>query len=134
MVRRGTRKQDWTTRDTEPIWPKFLNQYLETALWASTDPEGNPLDRDYSIEDFSDEALLQAIQESNNFIQENLKDLEMVGDEGAHGHDFFLTRNGHGAGFWDRGYGPVGKRLTSASKRYGTADVYVGDDRQLHFG
>lgn len=134
MVRRRTRKQDWTTRDTEPIWPKFLNQYLETAIWASTDSEGNPLDRDYSIEDFSEEALLQAIQESNSFIQENLKDLEMVGDEGAHGHDFFLSRNGHGAGFFDRGYGPAGKRLQSASKRYGTADVYVGDDRQLYFG
>lgn len=30
----------------------------------------------------------------------------------AVGHDLWLTRNGHGVGFWDRGMGRVGKRLT----------------------
>ena len=37
-----------------------------------------------------------------------------------HGGDFYLTRNGHGAGFWDRGYGDVGKQLTEAAKVYGS--------------
>ncbi len=37
-----------------------------------------------------------------------------------HGQDFYLTRNGHGTGFWDRGYGDVGKRLTEAAKIYGS--------------
>lgn len=34
------------------------------------------------------------------------------------GHDFYLTRNGHGAGFWDRGLGHVGSRLTAHCNPY----------------
>lgn len=40
--------------------------------------------------------------------------------------DFWLTRNGHGAGFWDRGAGSVGKRLTDAAKSYGERYVFDG--------
>ena len=36
-----------------------------------------------------------------------------------HGEDFYLTRNRHGAGFWDRGYGPIGRTLTQAAHAYG---------------
>ena len=32
------------------------------------------------------------------------------------GHDFFLTQAGHGAGFWDRGLGVLGDRLTDLEK------------------
>jgi hypothetical protein len=35
------------------------------------------------------------------------------------GHDFWLTRNGHGAGFWDRGLGELGERLSAAARVYG---------------
>lgn len=35
------------------------------------------------------------------------------------GHDFSLTRNRHGAGFWDRGYGAMGQWLTSVSHAMG---------------
>ena len=131
------RKQDWSPRGKipgEPIWPKFVDSYLETAVWAGHDEEGRALDRDYDATYFSDEAVLQAVQDSNDFIQANRADLESVGSEAMHGHDFFLTRNGHGTGFWDRGYGEAGERLSAAARVYGTADVYVGDDGRLHFG
>jgi hypothetical protein len=48
------------------------------------------------------------------------------------GHDFWLTRNRHGAGFWDRGLGALGDRLTSAAHAYGEVDLYVGDDGRLY--
>ena len=36
------------------------------------------------------------------------------------GHDFWLTRNGHGAGFWDGDWEQkIGQRATDASKRFG---------------
>ncbi|AVD99834.1 hypothetical protein SEA_FLAPPER_91 [Gordonia phage Flapper] len=35
------------------------------------------------------------------------------------GHDFLLTRDGHGAGFWDRGLGDLGDYLTTIAKGYG---------------
>lgn len=41
------------------------------------------------------------------------------------GHDFILTRNHHGAGFWDRGLGDLGDRLTKASDPYGTIDLDI---------
>ena len=46
------------------------------------------------------------------------------------GHDFALTRNHHGAGFWDRGLGDLGERLTEAAQSYGSCDLiaYLDDD------
>jgi hypothetical protein len=117
-----------------PIWPEFVDAYLEAAIWTSSDDEDRPLDRDYGVGDFSDSAVALAIKESNEFIQKNREDLGQVGDPGQHGHDFWLTRNGHGVGFWDRGYGDVGDRLTAASKKFRERDVYAGDDGELHFG
>lgn len=48
------------------------------------------------------------------------------------GHDFWLTRNGHGAGFWDRDLGDVGDKLSEASKAAGEVDLYVGDDGKVY--
>ena len=41
------------------------------------------------------------------------------------GHDLWLTRNGHGAGFWDRGLGHLGERLSDAARSLGEATSYV---------
>lgn len=38
------------------------------------------------------------------------------------GHDFYLTREGHGTGFWDRGLGELGEYLNTIAKSYGSAD------------
>lgn len=117
-----------------PFWPKFVEGYLETALWSSMEPDGRPMDERFSVDDLSNEAVAEAIKDCDDFVKANLKDLESVGDPFGHGHDFWLTRNGHGAGFWDRGYGAVGKRLSEAAIAYGEKDVYVGDDEKLYFG
>lgn len=118
----------------QPRLDEFTRQYLETALWSETDDDGTPLDRNYGISDFAPEALAAAVKVSKEFQASNEDDLnETSGDDGQHGHDFWLTRNGHGAGFWDRGYGPVGDRLTKAAKAYGSEDIYVGDDGLLYF-
>jgi hypothetical protein len=126
---------DWSPRGEipgDPIWPKFVDAYLEAALWASMDDDGRPLDEKYRVRDFAQKAIDKSIDESNDFILVNRKDLESVGNESQHGHDFWLTRNRHGAGFWDRGYGAVGKRLTDAAQAYGEAYVYAGNDGKLH--
>ncbi|GAA3632936.1 hypothetical protein [Microlunatus ginsengisoli] len=47
-------------------------------------------------------------------------------------HDFWLTRNRHGAGFWDRGYGEDGDTLTEAAHAYGGVDLYIGEDGRIH--
>jgi hypothetical protein len=51
---------------------------------------------------------------------------------GAAGHDFQLTRNGHGAGFWD-GDWKHGDELTALAKTFGTCSVQfnVDDDDEI---
>ncbi|QNP78372.1 hypothetical protein [Agrobacterium tumefaciens] len=49
------------------------------------------------------------------------------------GHDFWLTRCGHGAGFWDGDWPePAASVLTTASEEFGNVDLYVGDDGQIY--
>jgi hypothetical protein len=66
-----------------------------------------------------------------DFFNANGADLAVVGAEAA-GIDFWLTRNRHGAGFWDRGLGNLGTRLTDAAQAFGECDLYVGDDGKLY--
>lgn len=48
------------------------------------------------------------------------------------GHDFWLTRNRYGAGFWDRGWGVVGEKLTKIAESFRERSAYVGDDNKVH--
>lgn len=49
-----------------------------------------------------------------------------------HGHDFLLTRNGHGTGFWDRGYDyEIGKALTDDAYAYGGHQVLTDDSPRV---
>jgi hypothetical protein len=119
------------------ISDKFVEAYLETALWSSNDESdesgGEPLDKNYGTADIAEESIAKAIKDCNSFIKANGADLEEAGDDSQNGHDFWLTRNGHGAGFWDRGYeAGVSKRLTDAAHAAGSSDAYVGDDGKVY--
>ena len=115
----------------------FLAAYIECALWSSTDNAddsgGAPLDDNYGPEDLSEEALEECSRDCRNFLEAESADLEEAGVSAEQaGHDFWLTRNGHGAGFWDRGLGEVGERLSKACKPYGSVVLIVGDDGRIH--
>ena len=115
---------------------KMIEQYAFTTLWASgEDDDGTRLDDDYDTGDFSAEATKQMEGDCEQFVQyaENL--IEQLPDSYSEvdlGHDFLLTRNGHGAGFWDRGLGDLGDKLTEAAQTFGSQDVYAGDDGKLY--
>ncbi len=104
----------------------FTRGYLEAALWTS-DPspgQGEWSERDeWNISRIHKPALREAITDCAAFQAANAEDLALAGDASRNGLDFFLTRNHHGAGFWDRGYGPVGKRLSDAAHVYGTHEA-----------
>lgn len=114
----------------------FTLAYLECALWSSTecDDEGNmgqPLDDNYDTCDIAPDTLAEMVADCEGFQEANADDLADIDDSQA-GHYFWLTRNGHGSGFWDRGLGERGDRLTDACKPYGPFDLYVGDDGLVH--
>ena len=105
--------------------------YLIAALWADLrDDEGEPLD-EYSILDIDGASIETAESDVAAFLA--MADSKLPASWRDHwdaeqiGHDFWLTRNGHGAGFWDRGR-PFGDELTRIAESFGTADIYLGDD------
>jgi hypothetical protein len=122
------------TEYTDAAFP----HYVECALWSSndrSDPEtgGYPMDANYGPEDIAPESLASMRADVRDFIREAGELLDDITPEMA-GHDFWLTRNRHGAGFWDRGYGDVGDRLTDIAHGYGESYLYVGDDSLVYVG
>jgi len=109
---------------------KTLTAYLTCALWSSTDDAGEPLDGSYSLTDIAPASIESARSDLAGFLdlcsEENVNPFAELDAEQV-GHDFWLTRNGHGTGFWDRDISN-GRKLTELCKTYGTSDAYVGDD------
>jgi len=111
---------------------EMTKHYVIAALWSSTDDEGNPLDDKYTSEDITPETLLEMKEECFEFVQYNLElILESEQGEAQTGHDFWLTRNHHGAGFWDRGLGEVGKKLTVAAHSAEGRTLFICDDGKI---
>lgn len=107
-----------------------VDGYRQAAVFTATDEAGDSLDGKGIP--FSEEAQRQMRDDVIDFIVGNADDcrefIEVTGMSWLQiGIDFWLTRNGHGAGFWDRGAGAVGQRLTDASKPYGSSDLHVSD-------
>ncbi len=117
----------------------FFNAYVECALWSSvhygTDENGKgeiecPFDQvDADLSQVSFERMADDCAQFQALAEKDLSEYYENGQtpENA-GHDFWLTRNGHGAGFWDRGLGVLGDRLSKHAKSFGPADLVLGDD------
>jgi hypothetical protein len=111
---------------------EVLYHYIVCALWSSCDEEDRPLDDYLDENDLSDECKDSMMDDVVNFL-DLIADLETDEiDDGQIGHDFWLTRNGHGAGFWDRGLGDLGDKLTDAAHSFGSCYLYVGDDGRVY--
>lgn len=122
------------TKNVEYQKDAFLRGYVAAALWSSTDNDDSPLDQDHDYFDLPEEtivAMKEDCDDFRNFCKENGNMLDGI-DESQAGHDFWLTRNGHGAGFWDRGLGALGEKLSTACKPYGSVWLYVGDDGKIY--
>lgn len=120
---------------------EFTKGYIVCALWSSTDNStddgGESLDANYDIDDIAPGELADIVEECKDFQQANaelLQEYVKLGRPMDHaGHDFWLSRNNHGTGFWDRGFGDVGDKLDKAAEVYGGCDIIVGDDGKLYF-
>lgn len=117
---------------------KMTQQYIICMLWSSNDEStpngGDPLDTNYTIDDLAPETLQKCIDDCDAFIERAGALVEGL-DPTDLGHDFWLTRCGHGAGFWDGDYDDeIGEKLTELSKQFGNLDAYVGDDGKIYLG
>ena len=118
----------------------FAQGYVEALFWLADEELNDP-----NPSQLSPSARARIVATCARFIASLSKDslgrtaLDLACDYAPAnytakraGVDFWLTRNGHGAGFWDRGLGPVGDELARAANRFGDCSLYVGDDGKLH--
>jgi hypothetical protein len=118
----------------------FTRGYLECAEWTDEpqwEGDGMPEDNDDAPipEGWSAEFLTRAKLDCIEFQLDNAMLLAAAYARGYSeeraGHDFWLTRNHHGAGYWDREEleaGGLGRELTAAANLFSGIDTYVGDD------
>lgn len=114
----------------------FIGGYIACAIWADLrDDECEPPEGYYDISDLSPESSATATAVCIDFVDANEDLLIEASDKfswSCLGQDFWLTRNSHGSGYWDRGLKETGEELTKAAKIYNGASVYLGDDGKVH--
>src|SRR5579872_6823648 len=123
---------------------RFLSSYIETALWSSTDDDGTPLDSTkYSDTELAEETIKamqsdcesfekqasELIEAYRNPIDGDARTANYTARREQVAHDFWLTRNHHGAGFWGGDYPkPLGEQLTKLAHMFPERNLYIGDD------
>lgn len=125
----------------------FIAGYFGAALWSSTDDNGEPLDSRFDMSDLAPATRRRMEADCHEFYAANHRRIhcedapmsrEFEGSIAAReaamaGHDFWLNRNGHGAGFWDGDWPePDAAALTKAAESFGNVDLYIGDDGRIY--
>jgi len=142
----------------------MVASYIGTALWSSSCwlpcmadelvdgcmnvdeehplhgiSEGDRLDAHFDTSDCTDEMLSKAIKDCEAFkgkcegagLWDRMLELH---DEGQIGHDLWLTRNGHGAGFWESEWEEIGDQVTSLVRNhFSELDIWIDEDGKLSF-
>lgn len=103
---------------------------IECLLWSETDDADEPFNTTKGPDDLAGECAARVAADCASFYWRALPWLGAWNAEQA-GHDLHLTRNGHGAGFWDRGL-PHGDRLSEIAQQYGPLGAYIGDDGKIY--
>lgn len=101
----------------------FCSAYIEAIL------EDSPGDN-YTVDDI-DQVTLWKMEKDCDRFQELAGEM-IEGREERAGYDFWHTRNGHGAGFWDGDWPEHGDALTELSEKFGEVSLYGGDDGKIH--
>lgn len=113
-----------------------LNAAKATALWSTPAEEEDDyemLDEVFNISHVEGEAEVKLIELIDKFFEKAGDLLDGYPMDAAQiGHDLILTTNGHGAGFWDRGLGELGQKLTAVCEDLDEYTLYVGDDGNLY--
>lgn len=109
----------------------FTKAYIEALLWSSSGDPESPLGKTANIEDVSPELMTRIEADCKNFQLFNSEHFD--GNYMQAGHDFALTRNHHGAGFWDGDWPePAATILTDAAHAVGQLELYRGDDNLVY--
>lgn len=141
------------------MWTGYLmnlhtvfGEYVDTALWSSScngtatqahadaaNCRGEDCDTSldslgFTIDDLAPEAHSAMWDDVQAFVNSSTEERPEIFEgltDGHIGHNLWLTRNGHGAGFWDAGIGERGDWLTAMAKPFGESSLYVNGDGKV---
>jgi hypothetical protein len=132
---------------------EFTQGYIEAMFFTECggskedgtfDPEnGSQLPDEAGFYDIAPDALADIAKDCAKFQADNKDLLEQSYKQETNdsyreytperaGHDYWFTRQGHGVGYWDRGFGELGDSLSAAAKKTGEAYVTYGDDGKVY--
>ena len=124
---------------------EFIKGYIGAALWTGVERKDDDPEKDRdkyydaTPDDLTDETRETMETDCLKFlsmtgVKDSITDDNFTGRadgtiESRAGHDFWLTRNGHGAGFWDGDWTDAAdKVLTPAAKGFGECNLFLQDD------
>ncbi|AET42325.1 hypothetical protein DSS3P1_12 [Ruegeria phage DSS3-P1] len=125
--------------------PDFTRGYIEAAFFCGVDlPDGDRDESDsFGLDDLSADSLAEMAGDCAGFMAAHAADLDALNgggrggdyDHESAGRDYWFTRNGHGVGFWDRGFtgeaGEAAARLSDAC-RYNESSLWADDSGAVH--
>lgn len=127
---------------TETMIKEHLNDiklgFYDAMAWLTwEDPDyakdimNIPEDANFSIDDSVYEYIDYIITKFLKCVPEDLVDfyLEKYNDARLFGHDLYLTIERHGVGFWDRGLGESGDKLTEYALQMSESYPYYEDGK-----
>jgi len=121
-------------KETEKLAMAAVPHYLSCCSWSSLQDESEDNFEEYT---FSDRAkhtayldLCTFISISQHYLYGHTTDIKLSAAD--IGHNLWLDRAGHGAGFWDRGF-VYGNTLTKLAQEMGQIEVYLSDKQEIEF-
>jgi hypothetical protein len=114
------------------------DQLFETLIWQAPSADGDPLDYyGYGRSDIDPDQQEELKARFRTFVETNATDIAAYMSHTGRdmtdvAHDYILTCNGHGAGFWDRCYCGedtcvAGDTLSNAARADGEIELFVQD-------
>ena len=105
----------------------MLDSYIEAAIFTAEEELGS----EGGLESYiNNDSKIDAYTDIRDFVNAAGSLLNNI-DPSQIGHDLWLTRNGHGAGFWDRGLGDVGEKLSQIASKMGERNVFWDDEGKI---
>ncbi|MGC0252682.1 hypothetical protein [Pseudactinotalea sp. Z1748] len=133
--------------EDEPTWDQDqVEQYLDQAMdpylgavrrFSSLITPNGDMEQVSPGASWDEHAVNQMREEFADFLTYNghLMDQARQVDPGYGpeqvAEDFWLTRNRHGAGFWDRGLGQAGDDLAEAAHAHGSVDLMLDSQGRI---
>jgi len=106
----------------------FIDSFFEALFWSEGEAFYDLIYTDLEYGDAEEliSDCLGFLSEASTLLARTAMTFESAG------HNFLLTRNGHGAGFWDRGLGDIGDKLTGMAHNYGTIGLELGNNGRVY--